>query len=110
MQHLRNADDETVVRYARNGDAAAFGELVDRYKDKALSLAIRLLKHSEDAEDALQDAFVKAFRSLSTFRNESSFSTWFYRIVYTTCLNVLKKKSREQPLTEFEDDRFVEHG
>lgn len=108
MQHLRNADDEYVVSCAREGDAAAFGELVDRYKDKALSLAIRLLKNEHDAEDALQDAFVKSYRSLSSFRSDASFSTWFYRIVYTTCLNALKKRSRSQLLTTFDDELFLD--
>ncbi len=104
MQDHRNASDEEVVRRVRSGDAPAFGELVDRYKDKALSLSIRLLKNQQDAEDALQESFVKAYTALATFRHDASFSTWFYRIVYTTCLNVLKKQSRTQPLTQLDDD------
>src|SRR5688572_12030638 len=104
MQDYRDADDEAIVRLVRNGNAAAFGELVDRYKDKALSLTVRILKSEHEAEDALQEAFVKAYTSIATFRYESKFATWFYRIVYTTCLNILKKRSRTQPLSEFDDE------
>lgn len=107
MQDNRNLVDEEVVRRVRNGESSAFGDLVDRYKDKALSLALRLLKNREDAEDALQESFVKAYTALSTFRQDASFSTWFYRIVYTTCLNVLKKQSRTQPLTQLDDDNLA---
>lgn len=104
MQDHRNASDEEVVRRVRSGEASAFGILVDRYKDKALSLSLRLVKNPLDAEDALQEAFVKAYTAMSTFRHDASYATWFYRIVYTTCLNVLKKQSRTQPLTQLDED------
>lgn len=104
MLDHRHATDEDVVRLVRNGDTSAFGELVDRYKDKALSLSIRLLKHEQDAEDALQDAFIKAYKALSSFRADATFATWFYRIVYTTCLNVLKRRSRAQLHIELDDN------
>jgi len=106
MQEKGVLTDDDIIRRIRSGESSAFGELVDRYKDKAMSLAVRLLKHEEDAEDALQEAFVKAYTSLGTFRNDSAFATWFYRIVYTTCLNTLKRKGRGQPLAEFQEDNM----
>lgn len=107
MLDEKNLIDEEVVRRVKSGEASAFGILVDRYKDKALSLSMRLLKNPLDAEDALQEAFVKSYTALSTFRFDASFSTWFYRIVYTTCLNAIKKQSRTQPLTLYDDDEFA---
>lgn len=107
MQVHRNASDEEVVRCVRSGEASAFGYLVDRYKNKALSLAVRLLKNEHDAEDALQESFIKAYTALASFRHDASFATWFYRIVYTTCLNVLKKQRRRQSLIELEDEHMV---
>lgn len=55
-------------------------------------LAVRILKNREDAEEALQDAFVRVYRSLSSFEGKSSFSTWFYRIVYNRCMSALEKR------------------
>lgn len=94
MQDQRTASDEDVVRLVRSGDASAFRFLVDRYKQKALSLAVRLLKDEHAADDALQESFIKAYTALGGFRNDATFATWFYRIVYTTCLNALKKQKR----------------
>lgn len=71
-----------------------FAVLVSQYQRKALSLAERMMQDSEEARDLVQDAFVKAYRSLGSFKQDSTFSTWFYRIVYTTCLNALDKRKR----------------
>jgi RNA polymerase sigma-70 factor (ECF subfamily) len=71
-----------------------FAVLVSQYQRKALSLAGRMMQDSEEARDLVQDAFVKAYRSLGSFKQDSTFSTWFYRIVYTTCLNALDKRKR----------------
>ena len=71
-----------------------FASFVETYRDQALSLAIRLLKDVASAEDAVQDSFVKAHRGISAFRADAELSTWFYRIVYTTCLNVLRSQRR----------------
>lgn len=107
MHVQRNASDEDVVRLVRNGDASAFRFLVDRYKLKSMSLAVRLLKDEQAAEDALQDSFIKAYTALGGFRNDATFATWFYRIVYTTCLNVLKKQSRAYVHIELDEETLV---
>lgn len=87
------AADEEIVRRVLAGDKRAFGELVDRHKDKAMTLAIRMLKNREEAEEALQDAFVRAYHALPRFEWKASFSTWLYRIVYNVCVTSLGKRS-----------------
>ncbi|MEK6754691.1 MAG: sigma-70 family RNA polymerase sigma factor [Bacteroidota bacterium] len=84
--------DQEIIRRILAGEKRAFGELVDRHKDKAMTLALRMLKNREDAEEALQDAFVRAFYALPRFEWKASFSTWFYRIVYNVCATALGKK------------------
>ncbi len=87
------AADEEIVRRVLAGEKRAFGELVDRHKDKAMTLAFRMLKNREEAEEALQDAFVRAFNALPRFEWKASFSTWLYRILYNVCITYLDKRS-----------------
>ncbi|MBC8124867.1 MAG: sigma-70 family RNA polymerase sigma factor [Candidatus Kapabacteria bacterium] len=95
--------DHEVIDRVLAGDQKAFASLVVAYQRKALSLAERLLQDRPHAEDLVQDAFVKAYSSLASFKRGSSFATWFYRIVYTTCLNALQKQ-RRMPLSEQIDE------
>jgi RNA polymerase sigma-70 factor, ECF subfamily len=87
--------DVAVIQKVLAGDKKAYAALVDRHKEKAMTLALRLLKNREDAEEAIQDAFVRAFNALPRFEWKSSFSTWFYRIVYNVCLTQLGKRGEE---------------
>ncbi len=93
MRKNRDSDIEIIVRI-REGDSSQFRKLVDKYKDLSFSLACSILKNEQDAEDALQDAFLKAFRNLGKFRFKSEFSTWFYRIVVNTCNTRLRQRNR----------------
>lgn len=86
--------ESEIIDRILGGDAEAFAVLVAQHQRRALSLAERMMQNSEDARDVVQDAFVKAYKSLSRFNRDSTFSTWFYRIVYTTCLNALEKRKR----------------
>jgi RNA polymerase sigma factor (sigma-70 family) len=88
------AADEEIVRRVLAGDKRAFGELVDRHKDKAMMLALRMLKNREEAEEALQDAFVRAYHALPRFEWKASFSTWMYRIVYNVCATFLGRRTQ----------------
>lgn len=83
--------DQEIIQSVLAGNASDYALLVRRYKDRAFSLLRRMLRNEAATQDALQDSFVKTFRILSTFRQESSFATWFYKIVYTTGLTYLKK-------------------
>lgn len=84
--------DTELVRRAKRGDRRAFGELVTRYQEKIYRLARRMTATDEDAEDVLQEAFVKSYRSLPGFQQKSKFSTWLYRITVNLALMKLRKK------------------
>lgn len=88
---MANQDYETIQRIL-SGDKRAYAGLVDRHKDRAMTLALRMLKNREEAEEALQDAFVRAFQALPRFEWKSSFSTWFYRIVFNVCSTRLSRR------------------
>jgi RNA polymerase sigma factor (sigma-70 family) len=92
---MKNISDFDVIESVIRGNSADFSILIDRYKNKAFSMLRRMLKNEFDAEEVLQDCFLKAFNSLSSFKQESKFSTWFYRIVYNTALTRLSSKKRK---------------
>jgi len=85
-------DDLSYINEVLAGNKDAFAGLVDRYKDMAYTLAVGLLRDSQEAEEATQDAFVKAFRSLQGYKRKARFSTWIYRIVYNECISRLRKR------------------
>jgi len=78
--------DRQTIQEIRNGQERRFAVLVDRHKDRALTLAVRIVGNREEAEEVVQDSFLRAFRSLDTFRGDSRFGTWFHRIVYNVCM------------------------
>ncbi|MDT0540826.1 RNA polymerase sigma factor [Croceitalea sp. P059] len=78
-----------------NGDSQAFSKLVDDYKNLVYTVALRMLKNTEEAEEVAQDTFVKVFKSLKHFKGDSKFSTWIYRVTYNTCLDRIKKNKKE---------------
>ncbi|MBL7780939.1 MAG: sigma-70 family RNA polymerase sigma factor [Saprospiraceae bacterium] len=84
--------DEILIEQARNGRQTAFAMLVKRYEQYAYTLAFRFVKNREDAHEVAQDAFLRAFRYLPDFRGDAKFSTWLYKIVYSTALNFLRKQ------------------
>ncbi len=85
-------NDADLIRQAQRGDRAAFEELVRQYDQAVLRLALHLTGTEQDARDIYQDAFLKAYRNLGSFRFECSFYTWIYRIVTNLCLDHLRKK------------------
>jgi len=87
MKH--NNDDYYIVKTLA-GDTQSFGILVERYQTMVYSLALKMLKHKEEAEEVAQDTFIKSYKSLSKFSGKSKFSTWLYRIGYNTCLDRIK--------------------
>ncbi|MCC5877329.1 MAG: sigma-70 family RNA polymerase sigma factor [Candidatus Sumerlaeia bacterium] len=88
-------EEETrlVVR-SKRGDRAAFGVLVEAYKERAFLAALALVQNHDDARDMSQDAFVKAFRALDRFESDRPFFPWYYRILRNTCLSYLKHHGR----------------
>lgn len=89
------ADDEyQIVERVKSGDQDAFCELVERYKEKAMSIAFSLCGNYEDAKDVSQEAFIKAFKAVRSFRRDSRFFTWFYRILINLCRDHLRRKMK----------------
>ncbi|HKO22462.1 MAG TPA: sigma-70 family RNA polymerase sigma factor [Candidatus Eisenbacteria bacterium] len=93
--------DEQLVRKSQQEDERAFGELVSRYESKVYSLALKMLRNPEDAEDVLQDTFLRAYRGIKSFKGNSTFSTWIYRITANSALMRLRK--RQLPTVSIDD-------
>jgi RNA polymerase sigma factor (sigma-70 family) len=87
--------DNFYIEKVRNKETAAYSTLVDKHKDMVFSIALKILRNREDAEELAQDVFVKAFQSLNTFKGDSKFSTWLYRIVYNAAISKTRKKKIE---------------
>ena len=100
-------DDQIYINRVLDGDSQAFAMLVNRYKDLVFSLALRMLKHKEEAEEVSQDTFIKIYKSLHKFKGDSKFSTWVYKVTYNTCLDRIKKLKRTQNTQQI--DEFTEH-
>ncbi|HEX6138057.1 MAG TPA: RNA polymerase sigma factor [Casimicrobiaceae bacterium] len=100
---LEAADDPMLVDIARRGDAAAFEVLMRRYNRRLYRTARAILKDDAAAEDALQEAYVAAYRHLDAFRGEAQVSTWLTRIVVNQALQALRRLRREQVVVLFDD-------
>jgi RNA polymerase sigma-70 factor (ECF subfamily) len=100
-------EERHLLARCRAGDTRAFAALVDRYRDRAYGLALRLVRSPADAEEVAQDAFVRAWRSLADFRGDSAFGTWLYRIVWRRALDrsaaLRTRRERETPLEDAPD-------
>ena len=83
---------DLIIAKVKQGDMVAFNALIDEYKAMAFTLALKLMKNREDAEEVAQDAFFKAYTNINQFEGKSKFSTWLYTIVYNTALTRLRKK------------------
>lgn len=101
--------DNEIIESVKHGNQSDFTILVDRYKNKAFSLLKRMLKNEMEAEEVLQDCFLKAFKALSNFKGEAKFSTWFYRIVYNSALTRLSTKKRkiESEMASIDDHEYL---
>ena len=96
-----------LVDKSKRGDMEAFGMLIKRHEKSVYNLAYRMLKNVEDTKDAAQEIFLKVFASLNSFRGESSFATWLYRIATNECINRLKRPrflSLEELRREYENE------
>jgi RNA polymerase sigma-70 factor, ECF subfamily len=86
------AEVESLIRAAQSGDERAFEQLVRTYDQSVLRLAMNLLRSPEEARDVYQEAFLRVYRNLDSFRFDCSFHTWLYRIVTNVCLDQLRKR------------------
>jgi len=85
-------DESQLIARILDGHAEDFGYFLERYSQEAFAIVVRLVPQQEDAEELVQDAFVRAFNRLDTFEGRSSFSTWICRIAYTTAVSWLRKR------------------
>ncbi len=99
-------EEKELVRRAQQGDAEAFSMLVSEHQQFVYNLALRGLQDSHEAEDAAQDAFVRAWMALPNFRGQSQFRTWLYRIVTNVCYNRMPKLRRQ--MAAMGDDQVID--
>ena len=93
---MTREEEARLIRRVLDGDADAFEPLVTENQTKAYHLALRLLGSEADAADAVQDAFLKAYTALRDFRGDSRFSVWLYRLVNNVCIDMLRRRKRQE--------------
>ena len=101
--------DQVYVQRAREGDLGAFDELVRKYQERIYATVYHMTANHEDANDLAQDAFIKAYHALATFKGDSSFYTWVYRIAVNKTLNFLKQRRNKVHLSLNDLDLNAEH-
>lgn len=89
---MKPEDEKTVIEKAKRGDERAFETLATQYERLVYAVALKLLGNEHDAQDAAQEAFIKLYRNLPSFRGESKFSVWLYRLTNNVCIDMLRKK------------------
>ncbi|MBI1805720.1 MAG: sigma-70 family RNA polymerase sigma factor [Ignavibacteria bacterium] len=97
--------DSEIINRIRSGAKRDFALLVNRYKDKGMTLAMRMLRSREDAEEATQDAFIRAYNALDKFEGAARFGTWFYRILYNVCLTKLGQRKEAFQSINYDDGK-----
>lgn len=101
--------DRAIIHQVLAGDAEAFARLVDRHYDRCARIAFRVLGNREDAEEAIQDAFLRAFRALGSYEDRERFSAWLTRILVNQCRTVLASSHRREAVFSDLEVRHAEH-
>lgn len=102
--------DQDLIKRCRKGDREAFNTLVQTYQKQVFNIAYGMLSNYEDASDATQEIFVKIYKSIETFRGQSSFTTWMYRICANVCNDFLRKRQRRAltvSINQDDEDGYV---
>jgi RNA polymerase sigma-70 factor (ECF subfamily) len=105
----RPPSDEGLVKRAQRGDLSAYDELIRRYQERIYSTLYHMTANHEDANDLAQEAFIKAFRALKSFKGDASFFTWLYRIAVNKAINFLKQRKQRTHLSLNDLDFNAEH-
>jgi RNA polymerase sigma-70 factor (ECF subfamily) len=100
-----SADDRQLITACLEGDDSAYGELVRRYQDRLYSTVYRLVDRAEDAQDVVQEAFLNAYQALDSFKGDSLFFTWLYRIAVNTAISL---RRRQRAMLSIEANRHAE--
>jgi RNA polymerase sigma-70 factor (ECF subfamily) len=104
---MKGVSDQEIIESVKKGNHSDYAILIDKYKNKAFSMLTRMLKNRMEAEEVLQDCFLKAFKGLNNFKGDSKFSTWFYKIVYNSALSRLSIQKRKTEMEMFSvEDHF----
>jgi RNA polymerase sigma-70 factor (ECF subfamily) len=96
--------DEEIIRLIQKGDSQLYGTLIDRYGSKVYSTAYSYTHNHEEARDLVQEIFIKAFHSLTTFKLEAKFSTWLYRIAVNRCIDWSRKRKNKSAIWTLPDE------
>lgn len=99
-----SSQEKLLLTQAKSGDEASFELLLTGVKSRAYNIALRYMRDPEDAMDVLQESFIKVFRHLKQFNEESSFDTWVYRIVVNSCNDMLRKNNRIKTADAYDPD------
>ena len=103
---MNRKDDNFYIEKVINGESKYFSFIVEKYQDIVFSIALKVLKNREDAEEMAQESFIKVYKSLNTFKGTAKFSTWLFRITYNTCISHVRKKKQHFVST---DDVEIAH-
>lgn len=95
-------EEKDLIQKAQNGNRDAFCTLMEAHEKKIYALSFKYMQNTHDASDAAQDAMVKIFLNIGKFRFDSAFSTWIYRIVVNTCVDLLRKRKSALPFADYE--------
>ncbi len=107
---MQDHPDAYYVGRVKEGEKDAFAPLVDTYKNMVFTLCVRMLGDENDAEEAAQEVFIKAYHSIHSYREKAKFSTWIYRITYNHCISVIRKKIRVIDLADEVPEDRVDEG
>lgn len=104
---MKPTKDQDIIDEVLKGQTNAFSGLVDKYKDMVFTLAFRLMKDKRLSDEMSQTVFIKIYKKLNSFKGQSKFSSWIYRITYNTCLDELRKRGKNYKFVQIND--FTEH-
>ena len=102
LYNMSTLNDQHYIDKVLQGDTNSFAVLVNRYKDMIFSLALKMVKNREEAEEVAQDTFIKIYNSLTKFKGESKFSTWAYRVALNTAITLYRKSTRSVNTVTYE--------
>src|SRR5439155_18094955 len=105
----RHEDDETLVSRVQRGDSTAFDVLIERYKERLYATVYHMTSNHEDANDLVQETFIKAYKSIGSFKRESSFYTWVYRIAVNRTINHLKRRKNRYHFSLDDVDTHIQN-
>ena len=105
---MSSTKDQFYIDKVLQGNTSSYNYLVNNYKDMVYTIAIKIVRNREDAEEVAQDSFIKAFQKLNSFKGESKFSTWLYTIVYRTAISKIRKNKIET--TDIDDFIMENHS